>query len=146
MEGRLSTRNVPWILELESNRDLSVNGQMVSSCSVNVVRSSFSTNLLEIRLIGEAESKRHRACEFVISILTSKVGKRITVFCRKIAVREEDFDASEGVGEGFSGRALFEVGGGERERDRDDESEDSLSNLGLICNRVWWNFLHVLQP
>lgn len=121
---RLSTRKVPSILELESNLDFMVNGQMVSSWRVNVVRSSFSTNLLEIRLIEDPESRRQRACEAVPSILTKIVGKSITLFWRKIEVSKDELDV-EGVK--FE---RIELLAGDGDRDRDDDGLDSFMSFG----------------
>lgn len=109
---------------------------MVSSCSVNVVRSCFSTNFLEILLIEEPESKRQRACEALVLILTSTVGSSITLFCRKIAVSIEDLEVVGKDDRDVLGRASLDVVGGEQERERDDEAVDELANLGLRWRSV----------
>lgn len=123
----MSTLNVPSILEFESNLDFNVNGQMVSSCNVSVVKLYLAANVLEIRLIDEPESSRQRACVVLLSIFTRTVGSKITLFCRKIAVREVEFDAGLDD-EGFLGTIFLGVVGGEGEREED--VAEPLSSLG----------------
>lgn len=105
-------------------------------------------NLFEIRLIGEPESNKQRACEVLLFIFTSTVGNKIALFGRKMEVSEVTFDT--GFDDGFPEAVRFEVVGGESDREREEvEEEDttvSLSNLGCMWRSVWWNFLHVLQP